>query len=124
MILADTSVWVDHLRYQDHQLSQFLQQGKVLGHDYVTGELAMGSLRDRETFVSDLRDLPQALIANLDELLEFVTVRRLSGLGLSFVDAHLLASTQMTPDAVLWTRDRRLHEAAVRLSLNFSPKLN
>ena len=124
MILVDTSIWIDHLRNKDGPLSDLLYRGEVLSHSFVTGELAMGSLGNRATLITDLTDLPQAMVASHDEVLEFIDSRRLFGLGLSFVDAHLLASTQLTPETQLWTRDKRLHEAAIRLSLDFTPKLN
>jgi hypothetical protein len=41
----------------------------------------------------------------------------LSGLGIGYVDAHLLASVKLTDDARLWTRDGRLAAAAARLDL-------
>ncbi len=124
MILVDTSIWIDHLCNKDGHLSDLLYRGEVLSHSFVTGELAMGSLKNRATLITDLIDLPQAMVASHNEVLEFIDSRRLFGLGLSFVDAHLLASTQLTPETQLWTRDKRLHEAAIRLSLDFTPKLN
>jgi predicted nucleic acid-binding protein len=124
MILVDTSVWVDHLRYQDEQLGRLLTDGQILAHPFVTGELAMGSLKNRSIMISDLGDLPHALTAHHQEVLELVQLHKLFGLGLGYIDAHLLASTKLTPEARLWTRDTRLHEAAVKLFLDYTPKLN
>ena len=48
MILVDTSVWIDHLRGQDRRLSDLLQNSQVWMHPMVVGELACGSLRNRQ----------------------------------------------------------------------------
>jgi len=47
VILADTSVWVGHLRQADPQLQQLLLDGRVLIHPFVIGEIACGNLRNR-----------------------------------------------------------------------------
>ena len=117
MILVDTSVWVDHLRARDAALVGLLDAGEVLGHPFVLGELALGSLRQRKLVLTSLEDLPQASVATDPEVLNFVERQRLYGFGIGYVDAHLLAAARLTPDASLWTRDRRLHEAAVRLGV-------
>ncbi len=117
MLLVDTSVWIDHLRTGDHRLARLLGGNGVLSHPLVVGELAMGNLQSRETVLSSLQDLPQAAVAQEEEVLQFVAARRLFGRGLSYVDAHLLAAVQLTPSASLWTRDKRLAKAATELSL-------
>lgn len=117
MILADTSVWVDHLRKGDPMLVAALQAGSVLGHPFVLGELALGNLRNREVVLDALAGLPSARQANDDEVLSLIKHRSLYGVGIGYVDAHLLASTLLTPGARLWTRDRRLLAAAGTLGL-------
>jgi hypothetical protein len=60
----------------------------------------------------------EALKAPFDpEVLTFIGRKRLYRFGIGYVDAHLLAAIRLTPGASLWTRDRRLHETAVRLCL-------
>jgi len=115
VILVDTSVWIDHLRAQDATLGGLLDAGEVLGHPFVLGELALGNLRQRELVLTALGDLPQARVATDAEVLTFIERGRLYGFGIGYVDAHLLAAIRLTPGASLWTRDRRLHEAAARL---------
>lgn len=117
MILVDTSVWVDHLRHGDPWLSGLLDRGEALGHPWVVGELALGHLRRRGEILGLLRRLPQATAATEDELLGFIERHRLSGLGIGYVDAQLLASAMLTPGAELWTGDGRLHKAAERLGV-------
>jgi predicted nucleic acid-binding protein len=117
MILVDTSIWVDHLRAADDRLALLLDHGEVLTHPSVTGELALGTLRERELIFGALQDLPQAIIASDDEVLQFIDRQSLYGRGIGYVDAHLLTAVQLTPDAALWTRDRRLQAVAVQLGL-------
>lgn len=120
MILVDTSVWVDHLRAGDSALIELLERGTVLGHLFVTGELALGNLRQRDRVLGGLQDLPQANVATDGEILHFIDRHALSGLGIGYVDAHLLAAVRLTAGAALWTRDKRLHDVADRLGLAFS----
>lgn len=115
MILADTSVWIDHLRTRDPTLERLLMEGRVLSHPFVIGELALGNLRQRDVVLTALADLPQAATAEDHELLSFIERQTLHGLGIGYVDAHLLAATCLTPDARLWTRDKRLRSVAERL---------
>jgi predicted nucleic acid-binding protein len=117
MILVDTSVWVDHLRANEPALASLLIQNRVLSHSFVRCELALGNLRQRETILSALDNLPQASLVFNDEVNYFVEKNALYGLGIGLVDAHLLASTQLMGNTRLWTRDKRLQMAAVRLNL-------
>ncbi|MDQ2681188.1 MAG: type II toxin-antitoxin system VapC family toxin [Candidatus Eremiobacteraeota bacterium] len=117
MILIDTSVWIDHLRLGDETLSRLLRAENVLMHPFVIGELALGSLKQRQALLSDLRDLPRAPVASDSELLHFIDQVGLPGSGIGYVDAHLLASTQLTPGSTLWTRDKRLQQVATSLGL-------
>lgn len=121
MILADTSVWIDHLRAHDPILARLLEGGGVLGHTFVLGEIACGMLRRRAEILILLADLPQALVATDAEVLTTIEKRRLMGRGIGYVDAHLLTSTLMTPDTKLWTRDRRLAEVARRMGVAHEP---
>lgn len=121
MILVDTSVWVDHLRHRDAALEALLERGGVLGHAFVTGELACGSLKQRATILKLLARLPQARLAFDAEVLSFIERHGLMGAGIGYLDAHLLASTMLTPEARLWTRDRRLASAARHIGLAAAP---
>ena len=117
MILVDTSIWVDHLRTGDPELVALLQNGLVLAHPWVTGELALGHLSRRSEIIGLLHNLPQATIATDVEVLTLIDDRHLSGLGIGYVDAHLLAATMLTASSRLWTRDKRLATAAGHLGL-------
>lgn len=115
MILVDTSIWIYHLRTGQGRLSERLEQGLVLGHPWVLGELALGNLARRDEILGLLAALPQAAVATDREVVDLVDRRGLSGSGIGYVDAQLLAATLLTPDAGLWTADLRLRAAAARL---------
>jgi predicted nucleic acid-binding protein len=116
MILVDTSIWVDHLRGGDATLAELLMSGQVLCHPAVTGELALGQLQDRAGVLGLLANLPQAVSATHGEVMMLIEAHSLSGLGIGYVDAHLLAAVLLTGgDASLWTRDKRLRSAAQEL---------
>ena len=117
MILVDTSVWIEHLRTSNEMLIALLNGGEVLGHPFVIGELALGSLRRRDAFLSDLWDLPQATVAWDEEVLDLIDRETLFGRGIGYVDAHLLAAARLTAGTKLWTRDRRLQAVATELGL-------
>lgn len=117
MILVDTSVWIDHLRRPELELFQRLDAVEVLSHPWVIGEIALGSLRDRATVIESLLSLPKAVVAEAEELLMFIDRHALAGAGISYIDAALLAAVRLTPDASLWTRDKRLARTAVRLDV-------
>ena len=117
MILVDTSVWVDHLRSPVPPLVALLEGAAVLGHPWVTGELALGSLAQRDVVLGLLTNLPRAVVATPDEVLTTIRVHRLDGRGIGYVDAQLVAATLLTGDARLWTSDRRLASVAADLGI-------
>ncbi len=119
MILADTSVWVKHFRQDDPQLGQLLLDGQILIHPFVIGEIACGNVRSRQKLLNDLRGLPSAASADQDEVLGFLDQHRLFGQGITWIDAHLLASARLS-NCRLWTLDTHLLKAAKRLHLGYS----
>lgn len=119
MILADTSVWISHLRNDLPTLRKRLVDGLVLCHPFILGELACGHLHNRLEILSLLRALPQATPADHEEVLRFIHERRLTGKGLGWIDAHLLASAVLSR-VPLWTLDRTLAKAAKDLHLSYS----
>jgi predicted nucleic acid-binding protein len=117
MVLADTSIWIDHFRRRDLRLTQFLDRGDVVMHPFVLGELVLGYVPRIAEMIEDLRTLPKAILADTDEILKFIAHRKLSGSGIGYVDVHLLAAAALAPETFIWTRDKRLHAAAQSLSL-------
>ena len=117
MTLADTSVWVNHLRANDPILEALLEDDQVLMHPMVIGELACGNLPDREQVLDLLKELPQIPVAGDEEVLFLIERHQLMGRGIGYVDAHLLAAALLAGSVRLWTRDRRLWSAAADLNL-------
>jgi predicted nucleic acid-binding protein len=117
MVLADTSVWIQHFRRGEPALARRLSDGLVLMHPFVSGELACANLNGRASILSDLHALPSAQLASNAEVLQLVDDRRLWGRGLGWVDVHLLASALLS-HCGLWTLDKKLRGAAAELGLN------
>lgn len=118
MIVADTSVWIDHLRSGVQELSENLNRGQVAIHPLVIAELALGNLRDRSRTLALLDLLPQAQVAQLREVRGLVEGRGLYGLGIGITDAQLIASVLITPCTLLWTRDKQLRKVAEDLGIH------
>jgi predicted nucleic acid-binding protein len=116
MVLADTSVWIEHFRRGEPALADRLSDGLVLMHPFVSGELACGNLKDRSAILSDLEALPQSRLASNSEVLQFIEDRRLWRRGLGWIDAHLLASALLS-SCRFWTLDMRLAKTAGELGL-------
>jgi hypothetical protein len=117
VILADTSIWIAHFRGAEFRLAQFLDAFVVVMHPHVLGELALGSFRNHEKILIDLKALPTAIVAEHDEVLELIGARNLHGRGIGYTDAHLVASALLQPPMKLWTGDRRLADVAMTLGL-------
>jgi predicted nucleic acid-binding protein len=115
-VLVDTSVWVDHLRKGNPQLAGLLDEGQVVSHRFVIGELACGTLRRRDEILGLLAALPAAPVVEHDEVLEFLDAHGLAGRGLGWIDMHLLASATLGQCAV-WTLDKALGRVAADLKL-------
>jgi predicted nucleic acid-binding protein len=111
MILVDTSVWVDHLRFGNQTLVSLLETDQVLTHPFVIGELACGRIRNRREILRLLATLPAATVARHEDVLTFVDGRRLYGRGIGWIDVHLLASAVLS-HAGLLTLDQPLARAA------------
>ena len=111
-VLVDTNIWIDHLRKTEPVLVDLLERDQVCVHQSVITELALGNLKNRSIFLKALERL--MIVRNIDDqgVRHLVEERRLWGRGLSAVDAGLLASVVVTPGVSLWTRDKRLRQAA------------
>jgi predicted nucleic acid-binding protein len=81
-------------------------------HPFVVGEIACGSLHNREAILELLQDLPAAAVAEGDEILRFIKGHVLHGKGIGYVDVHLPASVALTEGAKIWTRDKKLRLVA------------
>jgi predicted nucleic acid-binding protein len=118
MVLVDTSVWVSHLKGGNTELAYLLNNGTVLCHPLIIGELACGNLKDRAVIISFLKLLPMSIEADHDEVLSFIENNRLMGKGIGYVDAQLVASAVLT-GVPIWTLDKKLAQVADGLHIKF-----
>ena len=118
MILADTSIWIDHLRSRDSEMGKQLNQGQIVIHPLIIAELALGSLKNRIQTLALLDLLPRAREAQLGEVRAMIETRRLYSLGIGLTDAHLIASVFLSPSTLLWTKDKQLRKVAVALDIH------
>jgi len=120
VILVDSSIWIEHLRRASETVSLLLSSRRVLAHPFVIGEIAVGHLRNRRQVLDTFRDLPAAVVASDEEVLEFIDRYLLAGRGLGYIDVHLLAAARLS-HSTLWTADKRLQASAELLSLSAKP---
>jgi len=125
LILADTSVWIEHLRSGNKEMREHLNQGQIVIHPFVIAELALGlsekrPLHERTKTLALLDLLPQVRVAQLSEVRTTIEARRLYSLGIGLTDAHLIASVFINSPTLLWTRDKRLRRAAEGLGIHAS----
>ena len=118
MILADTSVWIDHLRRGNGALAAALESDAVMTHPFVIGELACGTMKNRLEILAHLEQLPSCTVASQDEAMGFIERHRLIGKGLGYIDVHLLASALLEGNVSVLTRDTALIGAAQRLGVS------
>ena len=116
MILVDTSVWVDHLRKGNPIFALLLEEGNVATHPFIIGELACGSISNRNEVLGLLNALPRIRAAEHAEVGHFVEKEHLYGRGIGWIDAHLLASALLS-DVLIWTLDRKLLRITATLGL-------
>jgi predicted nucleic acid-binding protein len=118
MVLVDTSIWISHLRDGHPGLKELLFEGKVVCHPFIIGELACGNLQNRREILTLFKALPMAIQAEHEEVLRFIETHKLMGMGLGYIDVHILASALLTGVSV-WTQDNPLKKAADNLDLLF-----
>jgi predicted nucleic acid-binding protein len=120
LILADTSIWIDHFRSGNKEMRKHLDQGHIVIHPFIIAELALGSVKERGKTLALLDLLPQVRVAQLSEVRLAIEAHRLYSLGIGLTDAHLIASVFINPSTVLWTKDKRLRKAAEVLGIHAS----
>jgi hypothetical protein len=117
MILADTSVWIDHFRLGNNRLETLLKEDQIVCHPFIIGELACGNLKNRQEIIRMLELLPQGTIAGHNEVLYFIDKHRIQGSGIGWIDAHLLASCYLT-GCTIWTLDKSLSKIAKNIKIS------
>jgi predicted nucleic acid-binding protein len=117
MVIVDTSVWVSHFREMNNELADLLDNGEVVCHPFIVGELACGNLKNRNQILSLLQALPMSIKAEHEEVLELIESKQLMGKGLGYVDIHLIASAMLTGMSI-WTLDKKLEKNANALLIS------
>lgn len=112
MILADTSVWIDHLRNRNPQMEQRLTAGQIAMHPFIVAEISLGSLRNRQSRLADMEALIEVNLAQLHEVRHMIEANSLYSPGIGLTDAFLIASCLLTPGTQLWTRDAAMESVA------------
>lgn len=118
MILADTSVWIDHFHHSDEGLKDLLHANQVCIHPFILGELSCGNISNRKVVLSLLRDLRSIDVVLEEEVFILIEERKLYGKGLGFIDIHLLASAIIN-QVLIWTRNRSLKQVADNLGISY-----
>jgi predicted nucleic acid-binding protein len=116
MVLVDTSVWVHHLREGNAELEKLLNQGQVMCHRFIIGEIACGNIKNRTQILTFLQLLPLVTQAKHEEVMEFIVTNKLMGRGLAYIDMHLSASAKLT-GIPMWTFDKRFDKPIRNLEL-------
>jgi predicted nucleic acid-binding protein len=112
MILADTTIWIDHFRSENKEMRRQLENATIAIHPFIIAELALGSLKERARTLAWLDMLPQVRMAQISEVRQMIEMRSLYRQGIGLVDAHLIASVFISPQTLLWTKDKRLRGIA------------
>ncbi len=118
MVLVDTSIWISHFRENNPHLNKLLLDESIACHPLIIGELACGNIKNRKEIITLLQALPPTLLADHDEILEFIERKKLMGIGIGLIDVHLLASSLLT-NLPLWTADRTLRSTAAKFNISY-----
>lgn len=116
IVLADSSVWLDHWRRGNPRFAELLRQRRVVLHPFVLGEISLGAITERAAVLMQLSKLRAPRVARHDEVLALIERTPLWRRGIGWVDAHLLASA-LIDRISLWTLDRPLARVAAELGV-------
>lgn len=118
-VLVDTSIWNDHFKEANKCLADLLVTDQVLVHSMIIAEISCGTPPDRADTLLFLSSLSPCKEALLPETLTFIESNKLYGAGCGVVDFSLLASALLTPETLLWTKDKNLKLLAEKFKIDF-----
>jgi hypothetical protein len=93
-------------------MQDLLNRGKIAMHPFVVGEIALGSLRNRQQKLSAMDSLRKVKVAQMSEVRRMIEAHTLYAKGIGLTDAHIIASCLITPGTQLWTRDAAMKTVA------------
>lgn len=117
-VLVDTNIWIGHFKQSNPLLMSLLEDGEIVCHPVIIGELSMGNLVNRKQTLLDLSTLSRPPIANFHETRQMVEGRKLWGRGIQWNDALILASS-ILGEVRLWTQDTRLKQIASEIGVDY-----
>ncbi len=119
-VLIDTSVWVNYFRHANGLLACLITQDRALIQLMVLAEIACGTTpAPREQTFGNMALLRPAHEASKSDLMAFIERKKLYGLGCDLADLALLASARITPNAKLWTLNKRLSGLVKRMGVEY-----
>ena len=123
MILADTSIWIDHFRTSNPKMESLLNRGRIAMHPCVVAEIALGSLSNRRLKLAAMDSLRRVKVAQLSEVRRMIEAHSLYSKGIGLTDTQLIASCLITPGTQLWTRDAAMMKVASGFRILVNPKM-
>ena len=121
IVVADSSVWIDHINQGDAELEALLRRNRIAMHPMIYAEVALGSIVRRKALLAELRELPQIAAVPHVEVVAMIEWLEMFNKGIGYVDAHLLAATHLAHGHLLFTRDKRLKAQAEQLDIAYQP---
>ncbi len=114
-------IWADFFGRGGGLLKALPADRKTTMHPFVQGGLSLGNLPHRAALLAEMHLMPPAPVAEQREVMSLIESAPLHGIGVGYVDAHLIASVLLTASGTLWTNDKRLEVVADRLGIAFKP---
>jgi predicted nucleic acid-binding protein len=119
-VLVDTSVWIRHFKTSDVSLCELLDSGRVVTHEFVIEELALGGITERDRHYHLLCLLQRYSKVSHAEVLEFIQKQaRKKRFRVGLVDSYLLCSA-LVDNLLIYSDDSGLRRAAGSLGVSYS----
>ncbi len=125
-VLVDTSIWIRFVSNREpfaSELERLLASEAVVGHELVYGELLIGDRSGRKRLLDEYVQIHRASSLAHEEVVEFVRARRLSGRGIGWIDAHLIAAT-LVDGLLFWTADQSAREVASEVGVAYDGQVH
>lgn len=116
MILVDTNIWIAHFKRADPELIDLLQNDKIVTHDFILGELALGHLskKNRLLILERMNFLRKIPTSPHNEVKTFIEKYQIIANSIGWIDVHLLHAC-FKSKIDLFTRDKNLDRLARKI---------